>query len=465
MNTNTYSPFDNSLSDLQTKDLQNLKHASEGWYIEYKSEVPNASALAKSISAFANTYGGWLFLGVLEESKENSVAGTFPGINREHVDSTLQRIRKSAADLLNPTPHFEIKVLWGPEASIGLNRDSAIICAWIPQSTAAPHVHKSGRIYRRVSDSSEPRAENDRYILDQLWRRADDLKKNHEKWYEKDPEFSEAETEVPFVRLMLIADPWMIQDVWLEANENKVRAALEETSGVSSIPFDNVYTSSRGFIGRQLRNNDVHNLTLTWKLYRDLVSDVIVPLPLHQPTQTDELGFNLVGYKHSEQFINILDSYKISTLRIVDLNFLFNILLGVVEIQERLCRLADWTGSYFFKIKLLNFWRTIPYIDVPEIMERFRLYGPPMCLDSISSFPSGTGPENYIEVKRYNSLETDIHRFLIQAITMFSSVAILFGIPNWFSYDQGSDVTPFHQSLYEAGIRALEKQRIKNSGK
>jgi len=48
-----YSPFQKELSKLQPHDLAQLREASEGWYIEYKQEAPNASTIAKSISALA----------------------------------------------------------------------------------------------------------------------------------------------------------------------------------------------------------------------------------------------------------------------------------------------------------------------------------------------------------------------------------------------------------------------------
>ena len=50
-----YSPFNKNIQEIQSADLKELKQSTEGWYIEYKREAPNASALAKSISAFANT--------------------------------------------------------------------------------------------------------------------------------------------------------------------------------------------------------------------------------------------------------------------------------------------------------------------------------------------------------------------------------------------------------------------------
>lgn len=59
---NMYSPFDKSIRDLEASDLAILKIVHEGWYVEYKSELVKAPALAKALSAFANTYGGWLFL-------------------------------------------------------------------------------------------------------------------------------------------------------------------------------------------------------------------------------------------------------------------------------------------------------------------------------------------------------------------------------------------------------------------
>lgn len=458
-----YSPFSKALRDLQSADLQCLKQASEGWYIEYKREVPNASALAKALSAFANTYGGWLFLGVQEESKENPVAGHFPGISKDEIDATLQRLRKCAADSLNPTPHFETCVLWGPDASIDLAQDRAIICAWIPQSVTAPHVHKSGHIYRRVADSSEPRPESDRFVLDQLWRRADAIKLHHKEWYDQDPEFSEREKERPYVRLMLVADCWAERDVWLEASEDEVRALLSEPTGLSRIPFDTVHTSSDGFIARQLTDNDPQNLTLTWRLRRDLRSDVIIPLPFYQHDSSENLSIDLNGYEYADRFMRILDKYTASTLRVVDLNYLFNILIGVAGIQDRLCKLAGWKESYFLKVKVLNAWRNMPFIDVQEIIQRFDEFGPPMCLDSVAHLPKGTGPEDYVEIPCHLDIDNETVRMLVQSLLMFHPLAVLFGVPGWILRDDDDTVAPYHEALQEAGRRALEVQRRRNS--
>lgn len=193
----TYSPFDKDIRALRLDDLATLKSVSEGWYVEYKKEAVNTRALAKAISAFANTYGGWLFLGVEQLASDNPVAGSFPGIPENQLEAIQQRLRQSVAEYLSPTPYFETEIFRGPCSEIDLPEGKALVAIEIPQSHTTPHVHKDGRIYRRVGDSSEPKPETDRFVLDQLWRRSEPIRKMIRKWVERDPEFSEAEAKAP----------------------------------------------------------------------------------------------------------------------------------------------------------------------------------------------------------------------------------------------------------------------------
>lgn len=453
-----YSPFRKPLLDLQPQDLGELRYASEGWYIEYKEQAPNAAALAKAISAFANTYGGWLFLGIREESKENPVAGSFLGLPEDMVDSVLQRMRKSAADHLNPTPYFETKVFWGPCLEIGLSEKHAVICAWVPRSSSAPHVHKEGKIYRRVADASEPKPENDRFVLDQLWHRADEIKQYHKDWYEQDPEFSEQEKNLPYVRLMLVADRWLERDIVIDADDDTVRSLFSKNlDGGTTIPFDTVYTTADGFIARQLKNNDPQHLLLTWRLRFNLESDVIIPLPAYEISSIDQLEFFLKGYAHESLFVELLNQYSFNSLRIVDLNHFFAVLSGVAWIQEQLCKLARWPESYSYKIKLLNSWRTVPYIDSTKIIKRFHEIGLPMCMDSVTSFPYGTDPDSYSDVPLLKDIKSPKEKYWFQAAIMFFSIQKLYGIPG----DDKNDLISYFNELGEAGRRAVDVQRIR----
>lgn len=456
----SYTPFASELATISTADLVALKDVAEGWYVEYKRESPNAINLAKSLSAFANTYGGWLFIGVDESSKEQPTAGAFPGIPRQDVDACSQRIRKSAADHLHPSPHFELRVLWGPNFDLDLAEDRAIICVWVPQSNTAPHIHKNGLVYRRVADASEPRPENDRFILDQLFRRADELKARYKTWHDEDPEFAENEKGKPYIRLMLTPDLWRQRDFFIES-EDEVRRIMENAESPFAIPFDNIYSTVFGFIGRQLFGNELHNLSLTWQLKRNAVSDFYVPLMIHQPGRLIDLKDSLVGYENVNRFIGILDRFRPSVVRVIDLNFLFHVLLGVAGLQLRLLKIVKWPGPYYFKAKILNAWRTVPFIDSSMVMDQFEKFGPSMCLESTMVIPRGFDPESFVEIESVKDTEDEFGSQLSNALLMFNLVSMGFGVSSEgaFTYE---NLNQYLKELQEAGHRAIKFQPQRN---
>lgn len=461
-----YSPFESELKDLTPESLDALRQTSEGWYVEYKREVPNASSIAKSISAFANTYGGWLFYGVAERSKEDAVAGEFVGIDRAEVDGNLQRIRQAIAGQVNPSPHFDTKLLWGPCEAIGLKPDHAIICIHVPWSAAAPHVHKSGQIYRRVADGSEPKPEADRFVLDQLFRRSDDIRDQCRDWVERDPEFSKGEEKQPFLRLMLVADIWGDRNAWIDADLSEMREMFSQNTGViGAVPFDSLHTTSRGFQARQLMGNDPFNLGLTWQIRRTLTSDVFIPLRSLSGAEAAFLSSE-EGYENGRRFRKMMHAQKFSSVPIVDLNYLFNLLIGIVEINRRILTRAGWNNGFFAKARLLNVWRTIPFVDVPLGLDDFEAHGIPLCLNRAVTSPPGTDPDTFSEIGQFDHIENEGARVLLQAIALFTPVAQAYGLPAWIDSDPDDDTTPwYYDELQNAGRRSMEAQRIWNEQK
>jgi hypothetical protein len=455
---NRFNPFAKDLKTLVAADLSVLRDVPEGWYIEYKREVPNANSIAKSVSAFANTYGGWLFYGIEENSKEEPVAGSFPGIIRAEVDGALQRIRQAVASQLNPTPHFDCRVVWGDAEQETLAPDRGVICINVPWSPTAPHVHKSGQIYRRVSDGSEPRPENDRHVLHQLFHRGDDIRESYKRWVSRDPEFSKGEEKRPYLRLLFTADLWDDRGSWLDADINEIRQIMgRETGALGAVPFDTVYPSAKGFIARQSRNNDPHNLALTWRLSRSLDSDIVVPLDLHEPDNARTLLPALDGYEHAKAFIQLLEERRYETIRVVDLTPLFTVILGLLNTHKALLERAGWGHGFYVKARLLNVWRTTPFMDVPLVMESFEKFGVPTCLDGSVTAPPGDDPESFFEVPRLDETESDDVRLAIQGLLVFAAIASAFGLPSGIeSARSASD--PLKQFL-EAGNRAIAVSR------
>ena len=468
-----YSPFAKAIHDLQPPDLTILKKVHEGWYVEYKRQMIKARALAKSLSAFANTYGGWLFIGVQEQSGDNAVADEFPGIPEEDVDGALQSLRHSAADHLNPTPFFETTVLRGPCAENGLAEGRAIIAVEIPQSHIAPHVHKDGCIYRRVADGSEPKPETDRFVLDQLWRRAEPLRERTRKWIERDPEFSQGEAEIPYVRLLLCVDPWCQRDPWLGAPLSEIRCVLKGgETGIYSIPFDTIYTTAEGLIARQLKGNNPADYRLTWRLRRDMSCDIILPLQPYAPDVPDYLIEEFDGYIHAERFIDMLNEQGHTQSRIADLNFMLNLLLGIVSQYRHLLKLAGAGGEFYCKARVLNAWRMVPFVDVETLLDEFKAHGLPMVMDSMSTVPIGDGPESFAHIYERTKLKEREDKeqtlIILQAIRMFALVMPAFGVPIYgvpiYIEDEteADDIGHLYSELYNAGTRAMTVQQNRN---
>ena len=64
----TFNPFKKArAAELDANDLSTLVDIPEGWFVEYKRDPCLPKVYAKEASAFANTHGGWLFVGLEED--------------------------------------------------------------------------------------------------------------------------------------------------------------------------------------------------------------------------------------------------------------------------------------------------------------------------------------------------------------------------------------------------------------
>src|SRR6202035_3763799 len=113
---------------------------------------------------------------------------------------------------------------------------------------------------------------------------------------------------------------------------------------------------------------------------------------------------------------------------IIDLNFLFNILNGVVHIQELLQQEVGWAEPIFAKARLLNVWRSCPFLDVGTVLDLFENHGIPICLDRKVEILPGTDPETFIEIPYLGDLDTEVARVTGKATILFMIVLRAFGI-------------------------------------
>lgn len=457
-----YDPFgEKNFDSLKADDLMVLKKVSEGWYVEYKREMPKSDSIAKSISALANTYGGWLFYGIDEKSKSEAVAGSFPGIETKELEIGLSRIRNAAAQLISPSPHYDVRVIDGPSEELGLMEGRSVIVLRIPQSVNTPHVHRTGVVYRRVGDASEPVAETDRIQLEHLVGRRKALERRYAKLLRSHIDIPRDQAKHPYLRIVLVGDVWQDRQPWLDIDLSVVREAMASMAGsVATLPFDAVHTTATGYLARQLKGNRPDQVGLMWQLERDLQSDIHVPLNYFSVDKAEELQTHLQGFDHVNRFVNVLHASGVDAVRVIDLNFLFMTLLGVVNIQEKLAELAGWKGSYWFKAQLVNVAGTVPFLDVSSIMRDFEVNNIPIGFRNKIEIFVGHRPESFIEIEHGdNSLVGDV-RVSLKAITMFTNIVRSLGLPEWFSGggDKSDDAGNYYMALHAAGMRAINVQ-------
>ena len=407
-----YTPFDVDLYEIRETHLAGLREVAEGWFVEYKSEVPDPRALAKSLSSFANRHGGWLILGIQEDSADNTAA-SYPGIPDSDVTSTVQRLRDAAKDLLQPTVPFFHHTLSGPLADISLPSGRSIVVVRIPEGAFTPYIHNNGRIYVRTGDSSSPVAATDRATIDLLHRKAEEKRELLDDLIGRRPIVSQGETEdTTYLHLVLCSDPFRIFGHWYGGSFTDFRTAME----TKPLPFDNIYTSQEGFVARQVRRNERHKRLFTWEFSRRCNSFVTLPLRRMEAPSIDPDGslYDLGEWSHyvqGERFISLLARKDLlSFVRVLNLNMVVTLTEGIIARHRALAEGAGVRGPFYLKAIIENTWRVVPFVDSSEYVSHIEAFDVPVVQDSDLTAPSGDWPEGFITVPEPSEASCDTKR-------------------------------------------------------
>lgn len=121
-------------SKLEASDIQSvlLTHDfDESFYFEFKDDRVANKKLTEEISAFANTFGGYVFLGISDDKK---IEGC--------IEWTEQRIHTLIHDSITPTPPFDVK-----KFTFGTNVIFVIKITRVLNLRISPAVEKSTNDY------------------------------------------------------------------------------------------------------------------------------------------------------------------------------------------------------------------------------------------------------------------------------------------------------------------------------
>lgn len=123
--------------ELTVADIENaIRTEEESFYFEFKDDRVDTRKIAEEISAMANTYGGYIFLGV---SDKKEICGC--------TSWTEQKIHTMIHDALSPTPDFDVKKFVTDDKKI-------ILVIKIEEGTEPPYITSRGKICERISSGS-----------------------------------------------------------------------------------------------------------------------------------------------------------------------------------------------------------------------------------------------------------------------------------------------------------------------
>ena len=422
-----FTPFDKAHDELSAEDLESLREVREGWYVEYKSQLPSTGVLAKSLSSFANQYGGWLFLGV-DETPDSLTAGTYPGIENEKLPEVLESLRNAAKDIIRPQVAYQHRVLEGPVETLGLSSNRSVVVVRVPEGSNTPHIHNDGRIYIRIGDSSSPIPATDKATFDLLYRRGEDRRSYLKALIERSPELSSGEEDNSYLHLSILSDPYQT----LGHRYQGTYSEFCTTMGGASIPFDNIYTAPDGFIARQVAMN---NRLLTWEFSRNCNSFVTIPiptLPLQNPdvilANDEEAGWEL--YSIGLEFRSSLVSKGLEECRILNLNLLLPLVGAIISRHRRIVAQANVKGPFYIKARIENVWRAIPFVDLSEYMTHVETFDFPVVQASDLMVPTGTSLDTFVVSPELQSVPAESEKITYDGpIKMWLECMQALGIP------------------------------------
>jgi hypothetical protein len=384
----SFQPFSGSIESFSPADLIGLTGVSEGWYIDYKAEAPSAKDLGRHLTAFANQHGGWLLIGIVENSA-TMTAGSFPGIANSQIPETLTKLRDASAHHSHPPLHFEHRIISGPVAELDLPQNRSLVVVGVPESQDTPHVHSSGKIYRRQADQSDPKEETDRHVLDRLWERRNQSRSALSKFLSSVPELSQAEDGQPRLFVYLLPRPLPLAIDMQLALSQFASVMTGQQEYLFSTSFNNVFLAADGYIARQTGSEDARSEGMTFRWFRDGAARLTLPIDILHPRPTSD------SYPVYGEFLEACRSRGFED-RIADFSLCAVLLTALVGKCIKLRQSLGLASPFYAKAKLDDVWRMIPFVNMTSYVPHIRKWGIPLIQESRVFAPPGVTPESLI---------------------------------------------------------------------
>jgi hypothetical protein len=282
-----YNPFKKAVGQqLDINDLNDLiaNSVAEGFYIEYKSTFVKPEKIARSIASFANTYGGWYFVGVEANKQNGNVATRICGFEISHYQDPIAKILDPVRQRLSHMP------LMLPQL-INIDATNAVIAVYIPEGLETPYITSEGTIYRRAADASDPVGESNRYTVDRLVDRGREEEKAFADFCKDHREFNNNENTIPWLsiycrpkprRNINLAEFLTSENIQKLISKSKqpvfIMGTVQENGISSNGPLNIGYLSGTSIVLRQ--DPSTHSVfnSLTVQIFADGSTKIHIPI-------------------------------------------------------------------------------------------------------------------------------------------------------------------------------------------
>ena len=125
---------------------------------------------------------------------------------------------------------------------------------------------------------------------------------------------------------------------------------------------------------------------------------------------------------------------------------------------NRLLEEAQWKEGVFYKVQLLNAWRTSPVLGAPVMLAAFQEHGVPVFLRTQGLSPPGTDPESFLYTRRLTEGQDTEAGAILRGIQLFDGIAEMYGLPQLPVGDDNEKFMQYLKELAGAADRYMERQ-------
>lgn len=383
-----FNPFNSKpIELLEETDLNLLiqNNVSEGWFVEYKAQIPDNSKIAKSIASFANSEGGWLVIGIIDDT--DNAAKEIVGFNISKLKQPKEHVKNIVSTHITPVPFFESKL-------ITLANGNGLLVIKIDKSEESPHILSDGKIYRRIGEGSEPIAETNRYAVDELYKRNKNTKDYFERFSKNTYVMSKRQKnqEMAFIEIYFFCmpvDSKYFPDFYTSEFAEKIRKNfltpvnfIKGLSMTSNIDVSFFQASSGSYI---LRPNQAQInpqlVSIVIEIFENRSCKILIPIEEITTAPVCE----------NEHLDKILKEMDLNSIRIIDG---YNFTIRFLTIVEQYLSLLDQDNGQFrlgTRMKLTGLWNKALYIDDERYLAYVKKFGLPLSLKDEIEIPEFNG--------------------------------------------------------------------------